>query len=288
MNKNSNQSVNKTFSKPVEDKYSKRFISAVKLINLIFPYLGKVPKGFNECKECKKNGPFQISYRKYRLGGKKILRVTSSTTEGKLFSLLTCSTCGSSGFIDFVSNAKNTLNKDKQFLKSVPLYCLSGNKLDNSASIFYRLYFDDRTSYIKNTFINLKILPKKNINKQATEFIKFFAQYKKERDKRRRFIKLHFDEIYTKIAGKQAAEMEGLSSIHIKKSNFYHFTPVNWEIDDTIKIVFHQKLNGLTLRFPKKIESKGPYLLDVKNPDYSNVKKMLNAIFYSTKIYIQR
>jgi hypothetical protein len=285
MIKSINSPAKKTSEQIIEEKYSKKFINSVKLINLIFPHIIKLPYGFHECNECKINGHLQISYKPNKFQGNKRLRIHISRTEGKSFSVLTCKKCGSSGFIDWATNAMSSDKKNKQYLASVPFYALSDNKVHNASSIFYSLYFDDRLSGFDHSFINFNKPPKRLKNKQAIEFINFFELYKKEREKRKKFLKINFNEIKKTVFDIQVAKLKEMRSGSVKNSNIHFFDIFNWEIDDTIKIQFTGKFARTTHQFSKRLEAKERYLLDVKNPDYSNVKKMADAIFNSTELY---
>jgi hypothetical protein len=174
------------------EKMHKKFTSSLNLVNYIFKNLFRVPKGYHLCPGCKAIEPLRVSNTK---------RIKNNYFKSNLydyFGFCSCELCEGKGYVDFVTNAMKQTNKiywNNGFSISILASELTIKEI--ASTMLYLVY--DKNNY-NNFDINFK---KPNLNKlkskKAKDFVEYFSEYKKQRDKRKRFIEKNSESIRSEI-----------------------------------------------------------------------------------------
>ena len=151
------------------------------------------------------------------------------------------------------------------------------NTNELASTIFYLMY--EKHNYCGFN-VNLKKPEKNNLKyKYAKDFINYFIEYKKNRDKRKKFINKNFDDLQTKLKDITKIKESTKNEIICQACNKYPFDIMHDQDLDLLKLMICGKCYGYGYQTKRDTQPVvGNYLVDIENPDYSYKKRMLKSL----------
>jgi hypothetical protein len=254
------------------EKIHKKFTSALSLVNYIFKNLFRVPKGYHLCPGCKAIEPLRVA------NTKRIKNNYFKSNPSDFFLFCTCELCEGKGYVDFVTNAMKQTEK---------IYWKNGLNILIQASDFTIKEIASTMLYLaydKNDYDNFDInFRKPNLNKlkskKAKDFVEYFSEYKKQRDKRKRFIEKNFESIRSEIFklikiteipnGKKTCELCKSQPIDIFHNEYF----------DTIELGICGKCYGLGYQSKKDtLPIYGKCIFPLIESNYPNKNEIIRLI----------
>ena len=265
---------------PSKKEISERFVKSIKFVNEVFQYLFEAPEGHYICYRCNAKGPISYPYSKRKNEGR-----FSSIKIGEGFMSSYCGVCNGTGFVDFVTNARRpTTQTHLDYGFYIPTTAIDLDDKEIASTIFYNLYNGHNykglnLNFKKPNFDRIK-------NKKIKKFIEYFAEYKKARDKRKKFINKNFTDLQNNLLKSTKYsnfERNQYECSHCKSQPFDILHNENY---DTIDLTMcgkcygrgYQNKNDTLPIFDK-------YIFELEYPDYSSKKKMLMSILFSADRY---
>ena len=249
-----------------EEKAERKLKTVLNLLNRCISNCISIPEGYYLCPRCKAKDVINIFPRKLY--------------SGKGLFLSFCDKCDGVGYIDFASNAMVHHPKTK-LLYNIPLSWLTHPKLEIASIIFYAFNFNNHFSEISPNFKNNRC--KKTVN----EFIDYFISYKKEREKRKKFLEKNFDGLRERILEETKVTDVPSKKIACKICNLNPIDIAHYPYNDYIKIKICGNCYGQGYQSKRDTKMTTNCLVDVINPDYNNKQKMLRSILLSADLNIK-
>jgi len=257
------------------EKIHKKFINALSLVNYIHKSLFRVPKGYSLCPGCKAVEPLRL------VNTKNIKKNYISNKYEELFFFCSCELCEGKGYVDFATNTMKQ-GEDTIWQNNLTLSIQSSKFTikEIASNILYRVYDQDNYSVFD---VNFK---KPNLNKlkskKAKEFVEYFSDYKKKRDKRKRFIEKKLESLRSEIFKliRITDIPSGMITCEFCKgqpADIYHNTDF-----DTIELDICGKCYGFGYQSKKdSLPIYGKYGFPLIEHDYSYKNRMLKDILAS-------
>ena len=257
------------------EKIHKKFTSALNLVNYIFKSLFRVPKGYHLCPGCKAIEPLRL------VNTKNIKKNYLSTKYEDVFFFCSCELCEGKGYVDFATNAMNQ-GEESIWQNGLTLSIHASNFTikEIASNILYLIYDGDNYSGFDVNFKKPNLDKLKS--KKAKEFVEYFSDYKKQRDKRKKFIEKNLESLRSEIFKliKITDIPSGMITCEFCKGqpiDIYHNTDF-----DTIEMDICGKCYGFGYQSKKdSLPIYGKYGFPLIEYDYSYKKRMLKDILAS-------
>jgi hypothetical protein len=246
---------------PGKKKDANKLKIVVKIINKCVSQYICVPGGYNLCPRCKGEHMFRFDKN----------MVCPSRGDNNI--LYKCGKCNGFGYVDWAANACQ--RKDEEDVTVfIPFEILNKPNLETASWVFYKYLFAEPLQELGKHFE----FNNNYCEGSVIEFGRYFLQYKKNRDRRKKFLEKYFDELR-----KDFLESTKISSVPPQRSacKTCYFNPFDIDHekrsdDIKIKVCGNCYGNGYLLKKDTKIIR--DYVAVLDNLDYTDKENILPAI----------
>jgi hypothetical protein len=222
-----------------------------------------VPDGYNLCPSCKGEHMFRFDK-----------NMVCPLRGDNNFLLYRCGKCKGFGYVDWISNAAKHEEIERDRTVFIPFEILNKPNLETASWVFYKYFFAEPLQELDKHFDFNNNHCEGSVNK----FGRYFLQYKKNRDRRKKFLEKNFKELRedflesTKISTVPPRKL----ACNICYSNPFDIDYQKHSDDIKIKVCGNCYGNGyLSKKDTKKIRDRVAVL---DNLDYTDKENILPAI----------
>jgi len=237
----------------------------VNLINRCISHCICIPDGYNLCPRCKGEPMISLNFDKNSVPLKR---------DDNNYLMYICGKCNGAGYVDWVSKLRRRQENEKNVPIFIPLTISTMPTLETASWMVYKYFFAD---YLQEFNLNFNFNNNHSEN-SVKEFANYFVQYKKSRDRRKKFLEENFDELRKRFLKSTKVSSVPPQKIECKICNLNPFD-IDYQIhSDDIKIKVCGSCYGKGYQSKNGAKIIRDYAIVLDNLDYSDKENILTAI----------